>query len=440
VPEPLLPWQPVDRFGGWMMALIITTIAGVLRFWNIAGPQGTVFDEIYYATESQEILHFGYENNPGFGLIVHPPLAKQLIAIGDWLFGGWSQQFGWRFSSALVGTLSVLITIRVARRMFRSDLMAALAGLLLTVEGVSFVMSRLALLDIFLQFFAILAFAAMVLDRDQLRSRLARLLADGADLTDGPPRLGPRPWRLVAGVSLGLMCAVKWSGLSFWVLFAILSVAWDRGAFRSAGVRYPWSAVWRRSLPGAIGSYGVASAAAYLLTWVGWINGENSWNRHWADAHKATGLETLMPGWLRSMINFHRVAYNFHVGLTAHHPYGSAAVVVADPRPADELPSTALRTVRTTTPAAVWPGAPARSCSSAPHSCGGRSRRSCSGSAGSRRDPRLAGRVCSSPLSPGGSCIEEHQPHDVLLHDAVDAVLVLDDLALGTLSATRPSD
>jgi dolichyl-phosphate-mannose--protein O-mannosyl transferase len=323
VPEPLLPWQPVDRFGGWMMALIITTIAGVIRFWNIAGPQGTVFDEVYYATESQEILRFGYENNPGFGLIVHPPLGKQLIAIGDYLFGGWSQQFGWRFSSALVGTLSVLITIRVARRMFRSDLMAATAGLLLTVEGVSFVMSRLALLDIFLQFFAILAFAAMVLDRDQLRARLARLLADGADLTDRLPPLGPRPWRLVAGVSLGLLCAVKWTGLSFWVLFAMLSVAWDRGAFRSAGVRHPWSAVWRRSLPGAIGSYLVAAAGAYLLTWVAWIAGENSWNRHWADAHQATGPEGLLPGWLRSMINFHRIAYNFHVGLTAHHPYGS---------------------------------------------------------------------------------------------------------------------
>jgi dolichyl-phosphate-mannose-protein mannosyltransferase len=324
VPEPLLPWQPVDRFGGWMMTLIVTVVAAVTRFWNISGPQGTVFDEVYYATESQEMLRFGYENNPGFGLIVHPPLGKLMIAVGVHFFGGWNREFGWRFMSALVGTLSVLLLVRTARRLFHSDLLAAVAGLLLTMDGVSLVESRLALLDIFMQFWVVAALAAMVRDRDQLRSRLALLLAEGADLRDGPPPLGPRPWRLVAGVSLGLLCAVKWSGLPFWVLLGALSLGWDRGAFRSAGVRFPWSAVWRRSLPGAAASYGLASVGAYLLTWLGWIVGENSWNRHWAESHHVGGLDARLPMWLQSLANYHHDSYDFHIGLTTPHPYGSS--------------------------------------------------------------------------------------------------------------------
>ena len=41
----------------------------------------------------------GVEDNPGFELVVHPPLGKQLIAIGEALFG--YDAVGWRFAAAL---------------------------------------------------------------------------------------------------------------------------------------------------------------------------------------------------------------------------------------------------------------------------------------------------------------------------------------------------
>ncbi len=38
---------------------------------------------------------------------------------------------------------------------------------------------------------------------------------------------------------LGLAGAVKWTALSFFVLFVILTLVWDRAALKSAGVRRP---------------------------------------------------------------------------------------------------------------------------------------------------------------------------------------------------------
>ncbi|PZS29070.1 MAG: hypothetical protein DLM58_16055, partial [Pseudonocardiales bacterium] len=65
-----------------------------------------------------------------------------------------------------------------------------IAGLLLALDGLSLVLSRTALLDIFLQTFVLAGFGALVVDRDQVRARLAGLIADGAELSSGAPSLG----------------------------------------------------------------------------------------------------------------------------------------------------------------------------------------------------------------------------------------------------------
>ena len=67
--------------------------------------------------------------------------------------------FGWRFAGALIGTLSVLIFARVARRMTRSTLLGCAAGLLLALDGMHLVTSRTAILDIFVMFWVLAGFA-----------------------------------------------------------------------------------------------------------------------------------------------------------------------------------------------------------------------------------------------------------------------------------------
>ena len=131
----LTPRIPGSRLMGWLGPLFVTLIAGVLRFYELGKPRAVIFDETYYAKDAWALLHFGYEHNtvknadqllvqnppnlhiwsPGGSFIAHPPAGKWLIATGEWIFG--MNPFGWRFAGALIGTLSVLIMARVARRM-----------------------------------------------------------------------------------------------------------------------------------------------------------------------------------------------------------------------------------------------------------------------------------------------------------------------------------
>ena len=58
-----------------------------MRFIGLDRPTdgGTpVFDEKHYVPQAWQMLrNGGVEDNPGYELVVHPPLGKQLIAIGE---------------------------------------------------------------------------------------------------------------------------------------------------------------------------------------------------------------------------------------------------------------------------------------------------------------------------------------------------------------------
>src|SRR5690606_3936066 len=195
--------MPADRMRPLWVTLVITTIGGVLRLWNLGPPNGVgspVFDEKHYVPQAWQMLrNGGYEDNYGYELVVHPTLAKQLTAIGEWLFGynGW----GWRFTAAIAGTIIILLVIRIARRLTRSTLLGAVAGILVICDGVLHLQSRMGMLDIFQAAFVVAAFGCVLVDRDQVRERLAVAVREGwvAETPFGP-RLGFRWWRFGAGV------------------------------------------------------------------------------------------------------------------------------------------------------------------------------------------------------------------------------------------------
>ncbi|MFH8789444.1 dolichyl-phosphate-mannose--protein mannosyltransferase [Streptomyces roseoverticillatus] len=347
------------RWSGWTGPLLVTLFAGLLRFWHLGSPKAVIFDETYYAKDAWALWKYGYEakwpddindkviggwsdvpDAPGY--VVHPPVGKWVIGLGEWLFG--LNPVGWRFMVALLGTLSVLMLCRIGRRLFRSTFLGCLAGALMAVDGLHFVMSRTSLLDSVLMFFVLAAFGCVLVDRDRSRARLAAALPVGADGVACPDeavgdglRLGLRPWRIAAGVFLGLACATKWNGVVFLAAFGLMIVLWDAAARRTAGARRPFVSALRRDVPWAFLSTVPVAVAVYLASWTGWFansgtySEKNGWQhsgyyRHWAENDGGYGTDGFLSGVLnplRSLWKYEQEVWNFNTTLSSPHTYQS---------------------------------------------------------------------------------------------------------------------
>ena len=306
VQEQLRDGPPADRLINWVTTLVITLVAFGLRAWNLGFPKAIMFDETFYAKDAYSLLQYGYEGSwvgdndvmnqqfangvtdaltPGGELVAHPPVGKWLIASGEWLFG--VTPFGYRFASLIFGTLLVFMTIRLGRRLSRSTLIGAIAGILLTFDGLSFVMSRIALLDIFQAFFIVAGVAAVVADRDFFRHKLADALATTPD-DSFAGRAGPfifRPWLLVAGLMFGLGIATKWNSMYPLAVGGVLVVVWSISARRLAGARgRAWWGLLKDGVPAFI-SMVVVSVGVYIASWTGWLLTQGGYNRQWGALH-----------------------------------------------------------------------------------------------------------------------------------------------------------
>jgi dolichyl-phosphate-mannose--protein O-mannosyl transferase len=360
----------------WLALLVITGAGGALRLFRLGFPHRLIFDETYYVKDGYSVFNFGYERawpesaddsfnagdpsviEPDPEYVVHPPLGKWLIGIGIHLFGA-DDSFGWRFSVAIIGTLTIFLIGVIAWKLLRSPFFACVAAGLLAIDGEHFVHSRTSLLDIVLMAFVLLAFFFILLDREQTTKRLAKWarstadpppsspLAEAAHPSASPttpaqrrrsrqsraksrdtinfgPRLGARPWIIAAGISAGLAMGVKWSGLYALAAFGILFVAWDVHSRYRAGVVHPWLGMLiRDSIPSFIKLVPIA-LVTYVACWTGWIRSTDAWDRQWAVEHH--GWWQALPDWLQwlpSLAHYHYTAYSFHVGLDSEHPYMS---------------------------------------------------------------------------------------------------------------------
>ncbi len=313
--------------GLWQSA-VLAVLAFALRFANLGRPHDIVFDETYYVKDAWSLWKYGYERHaqdkadesilagsidflkdePSF--VVHPPFGKLVIGFGEQIFG--LNPFGWRFMVALLGIVAVVLVHRIARRLFRHELTAFLAGMFMAIDGMAIVHSRTALLDQTLMFCTLAAFGAVVLDRDWMAARLST------------ERMSVwwRPWLIVASVFLALATATKWSGLWFIVGCALL-VFFFAGRNRiKAGHTNPWlRAFVQDSLPW-LPVVLLIVLGLYLATWGGWFASTDAYSRTWAAEHPGEGWQFL-PEALRSLIAYHQAAWNFHVGLTSPHSYSA---------------------------------------------------------------------------------------------------------------------
>lgn len=340
-PEPTapvtVPWTRSDT----MMTAVVGVIALITRFIGIttADSDGTpVFDEKHYAPQAWDMhrssfnpILGGIEFNPGYGLVVHPPLGKQLEALGQALFG--YTPLGWRFVAALFATATVVFTMLLARRLSQSWTIALFAAIIALSDGVLLVIGRFGMLDVFILLFIVMAAWTLAGDMRDVHQRLHNAYLSGEIESAGPygPRLGFRWWRFATGVLLGLAMAVKWSGLYYIAFFGLLSSFYDLWLRRRYGVAKPVAGTLLRDVPSALASIVLIPAVLYIWSWRAWFASETSVYRHAAADGTIAGSDwpwlTILPDAFAGWFYYHFSVLNFHSELTSSgghsHPWDS---------------------------------------------------------------------------------------------------------------------
>lgn len=231
-------------------------------------------------------------------------MGKWLIAIGIKIFG--FEPFGWRVSSAVFGTLLVLVAYLLARRLFRSRWAAGVAGLLTATDFLLIVQSRVAMLDIFLAFFILLGFLFLAFDRERIL-----LLRENALLPfPGEPPAREPEWRFAAGAALGLAVSVKWSAAFALAGAVLLALGWSADLARATRKR-PEPTRLGRELATAVLAFGLVPLVVYVTSYSLWFR-DNYADRGAVGA--AVAFKDLQVG-----------MFDYHTGLQATHQYQSKA-------------------------------------------------------------------------------------------------------------------
>lgn len=156
------------------------------------------FDEIYHARTAYEHLRGVYPYE-----VSHPPLGKELLALGIALFG--MTPLGWRCMGALFGVAMLPLMWDLLRRMFRDDRVALCGTALLACDFMHLTQTRIATIDSFATLFILLMY--LFLYRYFTEGRLRHLAACGVAFGVG----AATKWTcLYAGAGLGVLWALHW--------------------------------------------------------------------------------------------------------------------------------------------------------------------------------------------------------------------------------------
>jgi dolichyl-phosphate-mannose-protein mannosyltransferase len=133
------------------IGLVLLVLSYLFLRLTVTGLPDYVFDEQAYVVDAPNINgHLGTKWGE------HPPLAKLIIARSIVLFG--NNPWGWRLPAICLSSLGVILFYGICRRLTRSHRVAFVAAFLLTFENMYFINGGVAMLDVYLVFFMLLAF------------------------------------------------------------------------------------------------------------------------------------------------------------------------------------------------------------------------------------------------------------------------------------------
>ena len=171
-----------------LISVILFLVAHGVLLIGITTPDKFVFDEVHYVPAARQMLDPVMPSpmlNP-----MHPPLAKQIIALSIRTFG--DNPLGWRYGATLFGALAIVAIYLCGLALFRGHEPAIAACLIAFFNQMLFVMARTAMLDIFALTFALFGIAAFLFGFREKRPHIAFAFA---------------------GLAFGFAAACKWSGL-----------------------------------------------------------------------------------------------------------------------------------------------------------------------------------------------------------------------------------
>jgi predicted membrane-bound dolichyl-phosphate-mannose-protein mannosyltransferase len=194
---------------------------------------GQMFDEVDYVAAAKAILARSADPNPE-----HPMVAKIFIALGMRIFG--DTPLGWRIASVLFGSLVVAGVYVWTLLLVRRNRTAIWAAALTLMNPLVFVMSRIAMLDIYVTAFVTWAFVALTAGLMGNWSRHTRVVLIAS-----------------SGLLFGLALSSKWIALGGWAgAFAVLAIVWARSlAGKTDAPRF--------NFPVAIGALAVLPVLTY---------------------------------------------------------------------------------------------------------------------------------------------------------------------------------
>jgi dolichyl-phosphate-mannose-protein mannosyltransferase len=292
-------WSALDT----ALLLALTSLAGVLRLYLLSHPHGLVFDEFYASDACLYVSGPGGECQIESEIgVAHPPLARWLIGGGIRLLG--FTPLGWRLAPFVAGTASIAVLYLLARRLLGSTFSAALAAALLSFDFLHFVMSRTAMLDIFVVLFGLSAFVCVLRDSDRpsaVAGARARIFAE----------VLRRPWLLAAGAAGGAALACKWSGGYLLAGAAGLALLGERERRQGvAGSSRQWAL---DGGPPMLVAFVVVPLVVYALSYVGRLDGT------------LLALPWTEDSWVRAFLERQQSMLEHHTGPLFTHPYTSPA-------------------------------------------------------------------------------------------------------------------
>lgn len=276
----LPPHHPADPVR-WHLALVV--LFAVLASVRLTIPSGPLFDEVHYLPAARNLIALSDAVN-----LEHPPLGKELIALGMLLVG--DAPLGWRIMPLLFGMVTLFSAVRAMWFLSQSRAASLLAGLFLLTGFPLLLQARIAMLDIFMLAFVMLGLwmcAAAYRQPETARWRLA-----------------------LGGAALGLAMAAKWNaiplamlpGLTFFIARAWPRENRGRTQFLTSSRGWPIGGM---TLAEAALWLGVVPLLAYAAT-------------YWPFLFYAT-----VPGSPTGLIDLHRQMLDLQTQVLPPHPYQS---------------------------------------------------------------------------------------------------------------------